>query len=148
MKRLLALLTALLLLLTLCGCESDFKNADEAAMGFIKAMLLRDEDAMSDFIHPDYRSSAIPDDEFYEALSTQFFEIGHPLDALDSVTKTYMEDSSIEGDVLKCGYVARVNELFYNVELIILENDNGYGVISVAMALNTDVDYYYHESEQ
>jgi hypothetical protein len=44
---------------------------------------------------------------------------------------------------LKCTYVARVNELFYTVELIVLENDNGYGIVSVAMVLNTELDYYY-----
>ncbi len=147
MKKILTVLTALILVVTLCGCESNFERADEAAMGFIKAMLLRDEDGMKDFIHPDYKKTAVPDDEFYKALETQYFEIGHTLDALDSATKTYMEDTSIDGEVLQCGYVARVNELFYNVELIILENDNGYGVISVAMALNTDINYYYHEGE-
>lgn len=142
MKRIFATAIAFIMIFSLCSCESNFKRADETALSFITAMLLRDENAMLAHIHPDYSDSALPDDAFYENLKAQYLDIGHELTALDSATKTYLDDTSLDGTVLECGYVARANELFYNVELIILDNENGYGVISVALTLNTDPNYY------
>ena len=48
-------------------------------------------------------------------------------------------------NALKCSYVARVNELFYSVELIIVDDKNGTGIASFAMVFNNNPDYYYNE---
>ena len=50
-------------------------------------------------------------------------------------------------DSMKCIYIARVNELFDTVELIILDDKNCYGIVSVALILNTELDSYYNESQ-
>lgn len=145
MKKLSVIIIALIMVLSLCSCESRFKRADQTALGFISAMLVRDEEAMLEFVHPDHKDSAVPNDEFYETLEEQYFEIGHELTALDSITKNYRDDTSLDGTVLECGYVARVNELFYSIDLIILDNDNGYGIVSVAATLNTNAEYYHQD---
>lgn len=143
MKRIFSLTLALLMVFGLCACQSDYKKADEFAVEFIKALLDRDEEKMKEYLHPDYAESALPDDEFYKELEENaYFSVGNSLDGLDSTMKTYLEDESLDGTALECCYVARSNEVFYNFEIIILENDNGYGIVSVAAALNRDPNYY------
>ncbi|MBO5915256.1 MAG: hypothetical protein J6Q72_07895, partial [Clostridia bacterium] len=100
--------------------------------------------AMKQYIHPDHIESTVPDDLFYETLEKQFLTVGHPLTSLSGVSKAKIRDMD---DSMKCIYIARVNELFYTVELIILDDKNGYGIVSVAMTLNTELDYYYNESQ-
>lgn len=140
----LAVLIAAILTLSVCGCTEQYERADEYAKGFISSLCLRDEAEMKKYVHPDHIETAIPNDDFYETLSTQFFSIGNEMTALNGVGKAEIEDSlEFDGDTMKCTYIARVNELFYTVELIVLENDNGYGIVSVAMVLNTELDYYY-----
>ncbi len=140
----LAVLFAAILLVSLFGCTEQYEKADEYAKGFISALCLRDEETMKKYAHPDHIDSAIPDESFYETLSTQFFDVGNEMTALNGVGKAEIEeDLGFGGDTMKCTYIARVNELFYTVELIVLENDNGYGIVSVAMVLNTELDYYY-----
>jgi hypothetical protein len=122
-----------------CGCANgEFKKADDTAAGYLEALLVRNEDGMKGFIHPDYLSEAIPDDEFYKSLEEQFLPVGNKLDALESGEKNYVENTDIEGTVLQCKYIIRANELFYNVELMIVDNDNGYGVAAVSMEINLD----------
>ncbi len=143
MKKLLSLVVATIFIFTLCSCQSEYKKADELSLGFIKAMLLRDEESMKSYLHPDFVDSALPNDEFYKELEENaYFTVGNTLDGLDSTMKTYLDDETLDGKALECCFVARTNELFYNVELIILENDNGYGIVSVAVALNRDPNYY------
>lgn len=143
MKRFLSFFIALLLVFALGGCQSDYKKADELSIDFIKALLMRDEDEMKRYLHPDFVKSALPDDEFYKELEENaYFTVGNELDALDSTMKTYLDDTSLDGTVLECCYVARTNEVFYNFEILILENESGYGIISVAAALNRDPNYY------
>ncbi len=142
MKRLFSAVIAVLLVFCTVGCEGKKEKYDTLAKPFIEALLVRDEAGMSELIHPDYRDSAIPNDEFYKSLESQYFEVGHTLDGLASIAKTDADLLELEGDAEKCTYVARVNELFYTVDLIILENDNGFGVVSVAILLNTDPQYY------
>lgn len=143
MKRFLIFVLVFCFALSLVSCGKEYQHADELSEKFITALLIRDEEAMKKYIHPDYTEKALPDDAFYKTLETQFLTIGHPLTNLNVVSK-----SSIEGmnNAIKCTYVARVNELFYTVELIIVDDENGYGVVSTAMMLNTELDYYYHES--
>ena len=122
---------------TFFGCaNNEFKKADDTAAGYIEALLLRNEDGMKTFVHPDYISEAIPDDEFYKSLEEQFLPVGNKLDALEAGEKNYVENTNIEGTVLQCKYIIRTNELFYNVELMIVDNDNGYGVAAVSMEIN------------
>lgn len=143
-KRLLFAAFAVLMIFSLSACTEQYEKADKYAKNFISALCLGDEAKMKEYVHPDYIEQAVPDEAFYETLSTQFFTVGNEMTALNGVGKAEMEDdNAFEGDVLKCTYVARVNELFYTVELIVLENDNGYGIVSVAMVLNTELDYYY-----
>ena len=144
MKRFLLFIVIFCFALTLVSCGKDYQRADELSEKFITALLIRDEDAMKEYIHPDYIEKALPDDAFYKSLETQFLTVGHPLTNLNVVGKAKVEGMN---NALKCTYVARVNELFYTVELIIVDDENGYGVVSTAMTLNTEIDYYYHESE-
>lgn len=143
MKKILAALLAPILLFTFCACTGSYEQADEYAKKFISALCLRDEAAMQSCVHPDYTDTALPNDEFYKTLETQYFTVGNEMTALNGVGKAKIEDMDFDGDTLKCTYVARINELFYTVELIVLDNDNGYGIVSVAMVLNTELDYYY-----
>ncbi len=130
------------MIFSLCACDTKSERADEISLGFIRALALRDEAEMKKYIHPDFVETAMPNDEFYDNLKKQFFEAGNPLDGLDSISKGKTDAVDADGTALKCTYVARINELFYTVELIILENDNGYGVVSLAVVLNTDTKYY------
>ncbi len=140
MKKHIALVLLLAVISALaCGCANgEFKKADDTAAGYIEALLVRNEDGMKNYIHPDYTSDAIPNDEFYKSLEEQFLPIGNNLDALESGEKNYVENTDIEGTVLQCKYIIRANELFYNVELMIVDNDNGYGVAAVSMEINLD----------
>ena len=142
MKRILIFLLTILMVFSLWGCNAKSERADEVSLGFIRALALRDETEMKKYIHPDFVESAMPNEEFYNNLKNQFFEAGNPLDGLDSISKGKSDAVDADGEELKCTYVARINELFYAVELIILENDNGYGIVSVAVVLNTDTKYY------
>ncbi len=144
MKRFLIVLIALALLLPLASCTESYEAADEYANKFITALLIRDEAEMKKYLHPDHTETAMPDDAFYQTLENQYLTVGHPLTNLSGVGKAKIKD--MDG-ALRCSYIARVNELFYTVELIILDNENGYGIVSVAMVLNTELDYYYHESQ-
>ena len=99
---------------------------------------------MKSYLKPELELIKLKKDAFYETLKTQFLTVGHELTNLSGVGKAKVEDMD---NALRCAYIARVNELFYTVELIIVDNKNGYGVVSTVMMLNTELDYYYHESE-
>lgn len=143
-RKIIAVLFAAVMIFSLCACTEQYEKADDYAKGFISALCLRNVAEMKKYAHPDYTDRAIPDDSFYETLSTQFFDVGNEMTMLTGVGKADLEDATqFDGDAMKCTYVAQVNELFYTVELIVLENDNGYGIVSVAMVLNTELDYYY-----
>jgi hypothetical protein len=144
-KRFIAALLAICALLLLNACTEKYERPDNYAKGFISAICMRDEQKMLEYIHPDYKEVALPNDSFYEALAKQYFTVGNEMTALSAVGKT--EKDGYDGDALVCSYVTKINELIYSVELIMLENDNGYGIISVAMVLNTDIDYYYNENQ-
>ncbi len=138
MKKSIALILAFVALsLMLCGCANkEFRQADETAAKYIEALLLRSEEGMKNHIHPDYTDEAIPGDEFYKSLEEQFLTVGCTLDAIEAGEKNYVENTDIDGTVLQCKYVIRANELFYNVELMIVDNDKGYGVAAVSMEIN------------
>ena len=138
MKRFTAVFLIIALALSLSSCAKEFKKADEQAVKYVEALLQRDEEEMSKYIHPDHKDSAIPDDAFYADLEEQKLPVGMELTALEAGTKNYVENTSLEGTVLQCNYILRANELFYNVELIILDNDKGYGVVAVKMSLNLE----------
>ncbi len=143
-RKIIAVLFAAVMLFSLCACTEQYEKADDYATKFISALCLRDEAEMKKYAHPDYIDQAIPNDSFYETLSSQFFSVGSEMTALVGVGKAKIEDSDqFGGDAMRCTYVAQANELFYTVELIVLENDNGYGIVSVAMVLNTEYDYYF-----
>lgn len=140
MKRTVSIVLILLTLSVIfCGCaDKNVKKADETASAFLEALLLRNEEGMKQYIHPDYTEKALPDDEFYKSLEEQFLPVGNKLDALEAGEKNYVENTDIDGTVLQCKYIIRANELFYNVELMIVDNDNGYGVAAVSMEINLD----------
>ena len=138
MKKIIALFLIFITLLSLGACAKEFEKADELSAKYIEALLLRDEEEMAKYVHPDHKSDAIPNDEFYTNLEEQKLPVGVELTALEAGTKNYVNDTALEGTVLQCNYILRANELFYSVELIILENDNGYGVVAVKMELNLE----------
>lgn len=130
-----ALILAFAFSLFACG-NSETERANEQATRFIEALLIRDEAAMKSQIHPDYTETALPTDSFYKTLEDEhYFSVGHSLTAIEG-TINYIENTDIQGTVMSCNYVIRTNELFYNVDLVIVENDNGYGVVSVKMTFN------------
>ncbi len=146
MKRFLTIILAILTIFCFCACDTKSERADELSLAFIRALALRDEAEMEKYLHPDYIDKAMPNDEFYKNLEEQFFTAGNPLDGLDAISKGKAEGIDFDGDAMKCTYVARINELFYTVELIILDNDSGYGIVSIAVVLNTDTKYYKNEN--
>ena len=94
---------------------------------------------MKKLIHPDFTDTAMPTDDFYKSLEDEhYFTIGNSLTAIEG-TINYIENTALEGTVMSCNYVIRTNELFYNVDLIIVDNENGYGVVSVNMVFNQSV---------
>lgn len=139
MKKLLSIILISVLALAVSACgNSEVERANELATDFIEAMLVRDVEAMKNAVHPDYAEEAIPTDEFYKTLEDEhYFTVGNSLTAIEG-TINYIENTQIEGTVMSCNYVIRTNELFYNVDLIIVENDNGYGVVSVKMTFNKE----------
>lgn len=144
MKRILCLALAIISVLTLSACGKEYERADEYAEAFINALLARDEEKMSGYIHPEHIDTAMPNDVFYKTLEEQYLKVGYEMTELNVVGKAKISGMD---DALRCTYVARINELFYTVELIILEDDGGYGIVSTIMMLNTELDYYYNESE-
>lgn len=143
MKRFVSVLICFLIVLPLCGCDSQLKKTDEAALPFVKAMLNRDVEGMKTYLHPDYIETALPDDAFYKELTDKhFFAIGNELTSLTAVGKNYVTETDIEGDLIQCQYVIMTNELYYNVELMMLENETGFGIIAVSAELNTTPDLY------
>lgn len=143
MKKSALILICFSLIISLFGCNSDMERTDELAVPFVEAMLKGDENGMKNYIHPDYTESAMPDEDFYSNLeSNHFFTMGNDLTMLTAIGKNYVEDTEIEGELIQCLYVIMSNELYYNVELMILDNDNGYGVIAVSVSLNTEPRLY------
>ena len=143
MKRLISLLISVITVFSLFGCNSDLEKSDELAVPFVEALLLRDEDAMKEYIHPDYLEEAVPDDTFYQRLEKEhFFKIGNPLTQLTAIEKERVKETELDGDLLKCSYVIVCSELYYDVVLMILDNDNGYGIIAVSMNMNTNPEMY------
>lgn len=140
MKKAFSLILVLTFLLSFAACgNAETEQANELATDFIEALLLRDEDAMKKLVHPDYTDEAIPSDDFYKSLEEDhYFTVGNTLTAIEG-TINYIEKTDIEGTVMSCNYVVRTNELFYNVDLVIVDNDNGYGVVSVNMVFNEDM---------
>lgn len=143
MKKFLLVLMCFCLLMPIFGCDSALKKSDELAVPFIEALLLRDEAQMKNYIHPDYTETALPDDEFYQRLTdNHFFKVGNKLTHLTAMDKQTVKDESVEGDLLKCNYIIVCSEVYYDVNLVILDNDKGYGVIAVSMNLNTNPELY------
>ncbi|MBE6692777.1 MAG: hypothetical protein E7586_05610 [Ruminococcaceae bacterium] len=143
MKKALLFLLCGIILFSFCSCNSALKRSDELAVPFIKALLLRDNEGMAEYIHPDYTDEALPDDEFYSRLEKEhFFTIGNELTYLTAVSKQNVENTEIKGKLLNCVYLIMSNEAYYDVNLLVLDNDNGYGVIAVSVSLNTDPSLY------
>ncbi len=152
MKRLFLLILSFVLAFSLCGCgesTDELEKTDELAVPFTEALLLGDTEKMKEYIHPDYMESALPDEEFYAYLAeNHFFSLGNKLTSLSATAKTYINETSMEGTLLDCAYLIMTNELYYDLSLMILDNERGYGVIAVSMNLNTNVDLYIPEGEQ
>ncbi|MBE6683217.1 MAG: hypothetical protein E7595_03580 [Ruminococcaceae bacterium] len=142
MKRLFAFLLAVTFVLPLVSCTDKYLTADEYSRNYLSAFLVRDEEEMKKYIHPDHIESVLPDDEFYKALEEQYLTVGHELTNLSGVDKIKLDDPD---GAIKCTYVARINELFYTVEMIIIDDDNGYGIASFAIVFNNNFEYYFPE---
>ena len=143
MKKIIAFTLLLFLIVPLYACNKDNQKADECAAEFIEAFLFRNEKDMKEYSHPDYMDEAIPDDAFYEELTkNHFFTLGNDLTEITAMEKNYINETSVEGTLMECVYMIRTNELFYDVELLILDNDNGYGVIALSVKLNNNPELY------
>lgn len=143
MKKILVLLTAFTILFCFTSCGGDNQKADETAYPFIEAMLERNDENMKQYLHPDYVETALPNDDFYKSLeNAHFFSVGNTLDALEAAGKKNVEDTSFEGNLMQCSYLIRSNELFYDVTLMMLDNESGYGIVAVSVELNTEALYY------
>ena len=143
MKRIFLILLCISLTLSLFGCNSAQKKSDELAVPFVKALLLRDEEAMKQYLHPDYMETALPNDDFYKTLEEKhFFSLGNDLTYLTATNKQEIENTEIDGYLLQCDYLIMSNEVYYDVGLIILDNDSGYGVIAVSMNFSTNPELY------
>ncbi len=143
MKKQLLILLCFCLLFSLFGCKSDLEKTDEYAVPFVEAMLLRDEDGMKEYLHPDYIEKALPDDGFYDDLAkNHFFTEGNGLTQLTAMDKKRIEDTEIDGKLLECNYRIVSNEAYYDVNLVFLDNDNGYGIIAVSMTICLEPELY------
>lgn len=143
MKKQLLILLCFCISFSLFGCESDLEKTDEYAVPFVEAMLLRDEDGMKEYLHPDYIEKALPDDSFYDDLAkNHFFTEGNSLTQLTAIDKKRIEDTEIDGKLMECNYRIVSNEAYYDVNLIFLDNDNGYGIIAVSMTICLEPELY------
>ena len=98
---------------------------------------------MLKYIHPTYADQALPTAEFYSELAeNHFFKPNKPITAITAVGKSYITNTEVDGELLECAYLIFYNELYYEVKLLVLENDMGYGIISSSMELNLDSDFY------
>lgn len=145
MKKFLLFILCILTIFSLCSCQSDIKKADETAKGFVSALLIRDEEAMKQYIHPDCINQAMPDDEFYKNITeNQFFTLGNSLDEIYAMGKSEFAQgvNEAEGEHIVYKYTILTNELFYDIDIRILENKNGYGISGFTFALNLDPQLY------
>ena len=150
MKKLLSCILCLIFAFSLYSCDNSAKKADEYANGFISALLLKDEEGMKKYIHPDHTETAMPDEEFYKNISEHyFFTVVNSLDAIYAIGKSNsplgINEGEGEQNIYK--YTVLSNELYYDIDLRILENDKGYGIVGVSFALNTNPELYTNASE-
>ena len=132
----------LALLLTACGKSFD-KRADEAAVEFLNAMLARDGEKLKTLVHPGHTDELTFDDGFYEVLAGIEIYEGMELNGLDAAGKVYNEnDEDVNGKVYVCAYVAKIDQMFYDISLVFLENDAGFGLIAASAGYCTDESYY------
>lgn len=142
MKRVISVLLSVFFCLSLCACGIDTEAADNCARGFISGMLARNEEKLRSCIHPDHIESVLPDDAFYEMLEYYNIKNGAELSGLDDAGKSYADDTGLDGRVIRCNYVARIDELFYSIYIVVLDNDNGCGVVAASLEFCTDPRYY------
>lgn len=145
MKKLFLVLICFILVLSMFSCGSDNEQANEYSRGFISAMLMRDEAEMEKYLHPDFAEKAMPDDDFYNSIEENyFFTVGNELTAMFAIGESDFAEgvNDIEGEQTVYKYTIFTNELYYDVDLRILENDNGYGIVGFSFALNTNPDLY------
>lgn len=144
MKKICLLLALLILCASAVSCSGiDAEKADDLSVDFLLALLSDDGAGMEKCLHPDHISEAMPDDEFYEYLKNNLdITVGETLTALDSTDKKYSDDTSLGGRVLICDFVAEIDWLYYDVEIIILDDKSGYGIVACNFDFCTDDKYY------
>jgi len=143
-KKRLFILAAACICLLLTGCGSDFaERADDAALRFTEAMLARDDAALEPLVHPEHKEEVRFDDGFYEVLAELEILPGMKLQGLDAGEKRFTEsDDALEGTVYVCGYVAQIDQMFYDISLVFLDNDAGFGIVAASAGYCTDPSYY------
>lgn len=144
MKKTAAVVLAVLLtafLLASCG-GIDAERADKCAVDYMLALLSGDNEKLGSTLHPDHLESAMPDSGFFEKLESLDISVGDVLNGMDSVDKRYSDDTQLTGRVLVCDFAADINYMIYSVQFVILENDNGYGIVGCNVDFCTDEKYF------
>ena len=135
-KTIALVLAAALCMAALFGCNRiDAERADALCTDYASAVLSRDEEGMKSLIHPGYIEKALPGDAFYETASKAYLNIGDEMTSLTAVAKNYSDDTELDGRVISCNYLAFIDELYYEFVFVILDNDEGYGIIAFSAAL-------------
>ena len=138
--------TAALLFMTvclLCSCaDGNIDKADGMAKQFTESMLARDVQTLSTLTHPDHIDEVVYDDPFFEQLEFYGLTGGETLEEFYVGSKRYETDESLGGEVYVCDYVALVDQVPYDVMVVFLDNENGFGIIAASVDYCKDVDYY------
>ena len=117
-----------ILLFTFCACSAGDK-CDDLCRKVMKAVLARDTAALDGLTHPSHRGELDFGDGFYAELAT--FEI---TPGMELVSMSGPEIRYNEGDgytLYFCNYVAVIEEMYYSVNACVLDNGEGFGLISL-----------------
>ena len=126
------------------GCGDGVSDkADETAVGFVKAVLARDISALDSLTHPDHLGDVVYGEAFFEKLEKLGIDSGDPLDAVTAVSKRVSKDDALGGEVYVCEYVARIDQMPYDLSIMYLDTGKAFGVIGAEVDLCTDPQYYY-----
>ncbi len=143
MKKILTLFLAVVLCASaLASCGIDSERADRCAVDYLLGLLSGDNEKLRATLHPDHRDSAMPDNDFFEKLKKIEITVGDTLYGMDSADKKYSDDTGLDGRVLVCDFVADIDYMYYSIQFVILENDNGYGIVGCNVDYCTDEKYY------
>ena len=137
------MLAACFLCFIFSGCSPiDAEKLDKCAVDYLTGLLNNDKELIKTTLHPDYQEKAMPDDEFYQNIQKIGILKGSPFNGLNSENKRYSDDTELDGRVIICDFTADINYIFYSVEITVLDNKKGFGIIGCAIDFCTDEKYF------